>query len=76
METHARTFIKALTWRVGGLLMTVAAAWVITGRADVAATIGLADTAVKVAAYYVHERLWLRVRFGRLANVRGEGEGR
>jgi adenylylsulfate kinase len=65
METHSRTIAKALTWRAGGFVMTVAIAWIVTRRADVAASIGVLDTAVKVAAYYFHERLWLKVRFGR-----------
>jgi adenylylsulfate kinase len=64
METHARSIAKALTWRVGGLVLTVAVAWIITRRADIAASIGLADTAVKLAAFYIHERVWLKIRFG------------
>ena len=65
METHARTIIKSLTWRVGGMLLTVAMAWAITRKVEVAASIGAADTAVKLLAFYLHERLWLRIRFGR-----------
>jgi len=65
METHARSILKAATWRAGGLVMTVAVAWALTGRADLAASIGIADTLVKLGAFYVHERVWLKVRFGR-----------
>jgi len=65
MESHLRTIVKALTWRLGGLVMTVTVAWVVTRQADTAASIGLADTALKILAYYVHERVWLRIRFGR-----------
>jgi adenylylsulfate kinase len=64
METHGRTILKSLTWRVGGLLLTVLTAWLITRKVEVAASIGLLDTLLKVFAYYVHERLWLKVRFG------------
>jgi adenylylsulfate kinase len=39
-------------------------AYVITRKTELALTIGLGDTAVKLVAYYVHERLWLRVKFG------------
>ncbi|HAU38791.1 MAG TPA: hypothetical protein DCX07_13875 [Phycisphaerales bacterium] len=65
MESHARSILKAMTWRVGGLLMTTAIAWMVTRRADIAASIGALDTAVKVLAYYVHERAWLKISFGR-----------
>ena len=66
METRSRSIIKSLTWRAGGLLVTVCVAWVVTGRGDIAASIGLFDTGVKVVAFYAHERLWLKVRFGRV----------
>jgi uncharacterized membrane protein len=66
METHTRTIIKSLTWRVGGLLVTVITAWIITRRIELAASIGAADTAVKIVVYYLHERMWLKIRFGRI----------
>lgn len=65
METRARSLLKALTWRAGGLVVTTAVAWVVTRRIRVAASIGLADTVLKLVAYYVHERAWLRIKFGR-----------
>ena len=34
-------------------------------KATLAASIALGDTMVKLPACYAHERLWLRVRFGR-----------
>ena len=46
--------------------MTMAVAYVVTRRGDVAASIGVLDTLVKIAAFYIHERLWLRVAYGRV----------
>lgn len=66
METHSRSIFKAVTWRAGGTVVTCAVAWVLTGNIDLAAKIGLLDTAVKIGAFYLHERLWNRVNFGRL----------
>ena len=65
MESHWRSILKAVTWRIGGLIMTVLVAYAVTRQAALAASIGLADTAVKIGAYYVHERIWLRIRMGR-----------
>ncbi len=65
LESHARSLLKALTWRAGGLVVTVLVAWALTRRATLAASIGAADTVVKLLAFYVHERLWLRINFGR-----------
>lgn len=66
METKVRSIVKAATWRMGGLIMTVSVAWIVTGKPSLAASIGAIDTLVKLGAFYVHERLWLKIRFGRL----------
>jgi uncharacterized membrane protein len=66
VECHSRSILKAVTWRAGGLVVTVGVAYVVTGREDLAASIGILDTLIKIAAYYVHERAWLRIRFGRV----------
>lgn len=65
METRSRSLAKALTWRVAALVITMTVVWVVTGRAELAASIGLMDTAIKLVAYYGHERCWLKVGFGR-----------
>ena len=65
METRFRSLVKAATWRLGGLVVTTAVVWGVTGSPKLAVSIGFLDTAVKLVAYYVHERCWLKVRFGR-----------
>ena len=66
MEDWRRSILKTVTYRVAGLFVTFGVAWLLTGRADLATYIGMGDFAVKVGVYYVHERLWTRVRFGRM----------
>jgi adenylylsulfate kinase len=46
--------------------MTSGVAYAITGRAGLAASIGILDTVVKLGAFYIHERAWLKIRFGRV----------
>jgi uncharacterized membrane protein len=41
-------------------------AWIITGEATLSVGIGLLDSLVKVGAFYLHERMWNRLRFGKL----------
>ena len=65
MESHARTIAKAVSWRFVGLSLTVATAWAVTRRVDVSASIGLLDSILKVVAFYCHERMWLRIGYGR-----------
>lgn len=65
MESHLRSIAKAVTWRAGGTFVTFAVAWAVTRKVELAAQIGLADTLVKIGAFYCHERIWNRLKFGR-----------
>ena len=66
METHARSILKALSWRFIATLITFSTAWLLTGTVDVAIKIGLLDTIIKMGTYYMHERGWNRLDFGKL----------
>jgi len=65
MESHIRSIAKAVTWRTGGTITTFIVAWVVTGKPGVSVGIGIFDALVKVAAYYLHERIWMKLPFGR-----------
>jgi len=65
METHYRSIIKAVSWRAGGTVVTCLVAWCLTGSLDLATRIGIVDTAIKIGAFYIHERLWNRLDFGK-----------
>jgi len=65
VESHLRSITKAITWRMGGTVVTFAVAWVLTRRFELAAQIGILDTVVKIGAFYAHERVWNRLQFGK-----------
>lgn len=65
MESHWRSIAKAITWRIGGTVVTFGVAWILTRRFELAAKIGLLDTFIKLGAFYVHERVWNRLNFGK-----------
>ena len=72
MDHWSRSLAKAVTYRVGGLIATFAVAWALTRSIDVAMFIGLADAALKIGVYFVHERIWSKVAFGRIKKVEYE----
>jgi uncharacterized membrane protein len=63
--TKARSFVKALSYRIWGTLSSVAVAYVITKNASLSITIAFWETVVKVFIYYAHERGWNYVQWGR-----------
>ena len=65
METHYRSIIKAISWRAGGTVVTCLVACIVTGSFELAARIGILDTVIKIGAFYIHERFWNRVDFGK-----------
>ena len=64
-ESHARSLMKALSWRVVALAITTGVVFVITGQATLAATVGVADALLKIGTYYLHERAWNHSNLGR-----------
>lgn len=66
MESRRRSLVKALSWRFIALTITTGLGYVFSdGDAAFAAKIGLADSFLKIFAYYAHERGWQNVQFGR-----------
>ena len=65
MDTHSRSFAKALSWRVTGTIDTMIISLVVTGSIKLAATIGLTEVVTKSLLYYFHERAWLKISYGR-----------
>lgn len=65
MESTKRSVAKALSWRLFATIITTLVVLVLTGEIVFAAKIGVLDTSIKLLAYFAHERLWLRIRYGR-----------
>ena len=64
-DSHARSVAKAVSWRTLGTLDTFAISWLITGTAALAGGIAATEVATKVVLFYLHERAWNPVRWGR-----------
>ena len=65
LESHRRSIVKAMTWRIFATFVTMSVVYVFTRELTLAAGIGLVDTLIKIFVYYSHERLWERIQFGR-----------
>jgi uncharacterized membrane protein len=73
-EKSYRSFVKGVSYRIIGTITTFIISFCITGKVDAAVTIGIVDVISKVAIYYVHERTWNRISFGRVKQVPTEYE--
>ena len=65
-EKPYRSIVKALSWRATGTVDTILISYVITGQAKFALSIGFVELFTKIFLYYVHERIWNKLSFGRM----------
>ena len=64
VESHARTATKTATWRSIASTDTVVLALIFTGNIGTAISIGGIEIFTKLFLYFLHERAWVRIRFG------------
>ncbi len=63
-DKHSRSVIKGISWRICGTLDTILIALFITGNFAKAFSIGFAEVFTKVGLYYLHERVWQKLKYG------------
>ena len=66
MESKSRSLAKAVSYRFLGSSITGVIVFAITGKGALSLGAGAADMFLKIAAYFVHERIWDRIAFGRV----------
>jgi uncharacterized membrane protein len=65
-DSHLRSLLKSITWRFFSGLDTFLRSWLFTGKLEYAMSITGAETISKIILYYLHERAWRLVSWGRL----------
>jgi uncharacterized membrane protein len=68
-ETRARSFAKAVSYRVISSLLTGSIFFGATQRARLALALALIDSVIKIVVFYIHERAWMKIVFGRLSRA-------
>jgi uncharacterized membrane protein len=65
-ETHTRAWIKSIVWRLFGIVILGAISWIITRSWREMSMITILFHSVRVVLYYLHERIWERIHWGRI----------
>ena len=65
-EKPYRSVVKAISWRTVGTIDTIIVSYFITGNLVMAASIGTIEVITKMALYYLHERAWNILSFGKV----------
>ena len=65
-NARIRSLIKSVSWRAVGSLDTFLLSLLVTGSAKYAFSIASIEAITKIVLYYLHERAWRLVSWGRL----------
>lgn len=65
-DKHYRSLVKAVSWRVTGSIDTMIISFIITGKIKWALTISGVELFTKIGLFYLHERIWEKLSFGRV----------
>lgn len=64
-DSAVRSLAKAVSWRLTGTVDTFVISWLITGQVLLASGIALTEIMTKVALFWLHERVWNKINWGK-----------
>ncbi len=64
--SHVRSIAKSISWRAVGTIDTAILSLIVAGSLRGAITLGVTEIFTKIALFYIHERIWTRIKWGRI----------
>jgi len=65
IDKPSRSIAKSFSWRVIASLTTLILVFIFTGKITLALTVGFLEFTLKLIFFYVHERTWNKISWGR-----------
>lgn len=65
MNTVERSLAKTVSWRLIGSIDTMVITYAVTGNWRFGLAVGGFEVMSKMILYYVHERVWQRIKWGK-----------
>jgi uncharacterized membrane protein len=65
-ETRKRSIAKSILWRIICIIVSIFVSFILTARWDLAVAIGTSYNILTTFLYYFHERIWNRVKWGKV----------
>jgi uncharacterized membrane protein len=65
VESQTRSIAKAVSYRLLGSSVTAVIFFVLTGKGSLSLGAGALDMCLKIGAYFIHERIWNHIGYGR-----------
>jgi adenylylsulfate kinase len=74
MEKRVRSVAKTMSWRIVATSTTILLVFLFTRDFVISASVGSLEVLAKTVIYYVHERIWNVLDFGREVHCTPERE--
>jgi len=65
-QTHLRSIVKTVSYRVFILICDFVAVYLFTGKIKVALAFMIISNTYATVGYYFHERIWNKIKWGRI----------
>ena len=62
MDSHRKSLIKAISWRIVGTAATFITTFILTREMHLAVALSGIDLISKIFLFYMHERMWNRIK--------------
>mgnify|MGYP001174652034 FL=1 len=66
MDTIVRSLVKTISWRLTGSLCTFLISFIILGDITTSSTIALIQLIFNTIMFYIHERIWNIIKWGKV----------
>jgi len=70
MEKRVRSLLKAISWRIVATSTTILLVFLFTGNMVISVGVGSLELLLKTVIYYLHERIWNMLNFGKVYYTR------
>jgi len=64
-ESKIRSIVKTISWRILATLTTIGLVYIFIGDTKIAFAVGGIEVFLKMLIYFLHERVWDKLKFGR-----------
>lgn len=68
IEAHRRSVVKTISWRFIATLITMGIVFLITRKEIIMLEVGILDMVAKMMFYYLHERVWGKIKWGKVTH--------
>ena len=65
-ESHKRSVIKSISYRLLGSLATMLIVFAFTRQFVLSLGVGIFELFAKIVCFYIHERVWAKIKWGKL----------